>query len=823
MASTFSKIFRVTGLSLFEPAAKRPLDRTVAQWQAPRQGDTRPAILILGTRGVPAAHGGFETFAERLALYLVDQGWKVTVYCQGERSRNPVAGSEAMIDEWRGIRRVSFFVDGNGPLSTMIFDWRAVLHARGERGLPLVLGYNTACFLPLLRLQGRAVLTNMDGIEWKRQKWPMPAKIWFFLNEWIGCMTSTSLIADHPEIDAHLRTRGVGRKITMIPYGAERIETADEAPLRRLGLVPDGYVVSIARIEPENSILEMVRAFSRRPRPFAMVCVGPFDPKANPYHREVEAAAGSQVIFPGPVYDKDGIQAIRRHALAYLHGHTVGGTNPSLVEALGAGNAVVAHRNRFNVWTAGSEQFYFSSEDECDAQFARLVEDPPAVARARRAATLRHEQAFTWPRILESYHHLCKRLVHSRVGVAAVLFLAGLLLVLQPGAARCEYILGPGDKLDVAVSGAVTRRATINADGKLAMPQLGDVPIAGLSLGAAQDRLRDLYRDKKILLNADVLIEVAEYRPFYISGDVARPGAYAFQPNITVRHAIALAGGLDMVRFRYGENPFIRAADLRNDYETLTLDNLRAQLRQRRLKAELDGKSDADFGTAVSYSVSPEIFDHLVRLERQQLRERVGIFEKETGSLRAAIAMAQQHVNTLAVEERSESDSVKQEQENLAQIGGNVTKGITPMNRLAETQRDLAAAKTRFLSTQSQSWSAKRSLEELQLQLDRAIESHRTSLLTEMQDASVTLEKIQSQVKAVGEKFTANGGARSALYLKPGNEVDVTIFRKAGDKTENIPASAESDVLAGDVIEIDLKPGRLLGMAAASPEADARR
>src|SRR5262249_21602088 len=143
------------------------------------------------------------------------------------------------------------------------------------------------------------------------------------------------------------------------------------------------------------------------------------------------------------------------------------------------------------------------------------------------------------------------------------------------GPARSEYILGPGDKLDISVSAASPHRATINADGQVAMPQVGYVALAGLSLSAAQSRLQDAYRDNKVFLNADVLLEIAEYRPFYIMGDVARPGAYAFQPNITVRHAVALAGGLDMVRFHFGENPFIRGADLRNQYEELTMENMK--------------------------------------------------------------------------------------------------------------------------------------------------------------------------------------------------------------------------------------------------------
>src|SRR5690349_10201506 len=191
----------------------------------------RLKLMILGTRGVPAAHGGFETFAEKFALHMVDQGWEVTVYCQ-EESKSP-SRPTLSIDYWRGIRRVTIAVPGDGPLSTIMFDWRCVLHARHEDGLPLVLGYNTACFLPLLRMQGRPVLTNMDGMEWKRAKWSPVVRLWFLVNEWIGCMTSSTVIADHPKISEHLKSRCSARKIFMIPYGADVVESADERELRK--------------------------------------------------------------------------------------------------------------------------------------------------------------------------------------------------------------------------------------------------------------------------------------------------------------------------------------------------------------------------------------------------------------------------------------------------------------------------------------------------------------------------------------------------------------------------------------------------------------
>lgn len=363
----------------------------------------RPSLFILGTRGVPAAHGGFETFAERFALHMVGQGWDVTVYCQADTGpRGPVE------DVWQGVRRITFSADG-GALGTMAFDWMCVRHALGQRGVMLVLGYNTALFSALLRLRSNPLITNMDGIEWKRAKWPWHGRIWLYLNEWIGALTSTTLVADHPEIARHLARRRGARDIVMIPYGADPVTEAPEAPVRAMGLTPGRYLISIGRIEPENNILTMVRAFASRPRDLQFICLGKLDPERNPYHAEVLHAGEGRVLFPGAIYDPEVVKALRFHAAAYCHGHSVGGTNPSLVEAMGAGNVIIAHDNLYNRWVAGEEQFYFANTNECGAVVDRVVDDPKALTEARHHIRARFHQAFKWGPILKDYEALCAR------------------------------------------------------------------------------------------------------------------------------------------------------------------------------------------------------------------------------------------------------------------------------------------------------------------------------------------------------------------------------------------------------------------------------
>ena len=356
-------------------------------------------IRILGTRGVPAAHGGLETFAEHLAPYLVERGWRVTVYCQ-EDGAGPV-----FEDGWRGVRRVRMPVATTGAAGTIVFDWKSTVHAAGEKGLVLTLGYNTAVFCALYRLKRLKNVINMDGVEWRRQKWGKVAKVWFWLNDWAGCWLGNHLVADHPEIKKHLVTRVAAVKITMIPYGSDRVDSADAGLIVPYELEPGTYAILIARAEPENSILDVVRAWSRKPRGCKLVVLGKYEPD-HAYQRAVKEAASDEVIFPGAIYDKAVVQALRFHARFYVHGHQVGGTNPSLVEALGAGNAVLAHDNVYNRWVAGAGGAYFSDEDGCAQQIETLLADVAQLEHLQAASRARHAEAFTWEKVLGDYEKL---------------------------------------------------------------------------------------------------------------------------------------------------------------------------------------------------------------------------------------------------------------------------------------------------------------------------------------------------------------------------------------------------------------------------------
>ncbi|MDB5392827.1 MAG: glycosyltransferase family 1 protein [Rhodospirillales bacterium] len=373
----------------YEPSARQERSRATNK------------LAILGTRGIPAQHGGFETFAERLALYLAAREWDVDVYCQSHE------GEEGQ-SLWRGVRLSHIHSSLTGSQGSILFDTRSLLKASASSGqLLLTLGYNMAVLGLLSRLRGRVHLMNMDGIEWRRAKWSQPVKAWFWINERLACWTADHLVADNPYIAEHLSTRVHRRHITVIPYGADRVENANPAPLETLGLSPQSYVLIVARPEPENSILEMVQAFTRRPRSVPLVVLGNYRPSERAYDRAVLEAAGPSVLFPGAIYDPAILNPLRHHCLFYMHGHQVGGTNPSLVEAMAAGGAVLAKDNPFNRWVTGPSALFFKNADECDARITEVLGgDPQRLNAMRTASYARHAEAFTWEHVLSRYESL---------------------------------------------------------------------------------------------------------------------------------------------------------------------------------------------------------------------------------------------------------------------------------------------------------------------------------------------------------------------------------------------------------------------------------
>jgi glycosyltransferase involved in cell wall biosynthesis len=248
----------------------------------------------------------------------------------------------------------------------------------------------------------------MDGIEWSRSRWGFSRQAILYVNERISALVGNHLIADHPEIEKFLLTRAPARKLSTITYGADPVVDPPSDVPESFGLEPGRYLSLICRPIPENSILELVAGFSEKLRGVTLAILGDYLPD-DPYHQQVRSAAGEEVLFLGSVYEKEDVAALRFHSRLYLHGHTVGGTNPSLVEAMAAGNPVIAHDNAYNRWVAQDAAVYFDDARSVAGHLDLILDDDARLAEMRQASLARHEAEFTWTRVAGQYEQLLQR------------------------------------------------------------------------------------------------------------------------------------------------------------------------------------------------------------------------------------------------------------------------------------------------------------------------------------------------------------------------------------------------------------------------------
>jgi glycosyltransferase involved in cell wall biosynthesis len=354
-------------------------------------------LAILGTRGIPAHYGGFETFAEELSVRLVEQGADVTVYCESGTGEQP--------DTYKGVHLVYIPAPALGPLTTILFDLLCLWHARSGFDVVYMLGYGTSVFCFIPRLWGSEVWINMDGVEWARSKWNWLAKQWFKVMEAVAMWTPNRLIADAQGILEHLQSRHARLPPTsVIPYGAPIISEAPETCLlEEWQLTAGTYYLVVCRLEPENSVKEIIAGYLQSGSKNPLVVVGNTNTESN-YVKELQRFTDGRIRFIGAVYDTQKLQALRYYSAAYFHGHTVGGTNPSLLEALGCGNIVIAHNNVFNREVAGEAAIYFNSEQDM-ARRIRKVESysQSDVSMMKSLAQERIAKVYNWENITDSY------------------------------------------------------------------------------------------------------------------------------------------------------------------------------------------------------------------------------------------------------------------------------------------------------------------------------------------------------------------------------------------------------------------------------------
>ena len=380
-------------------------------------------IAMVGTRGVPARYGGFETCVEEVGRRLVDRGHEVVVYC-----RTPLADegaqAPALPTEHLGMELVHLPAVHHKVLETLSHTGLSAGHLLRERlthrvtrrtpaDVALVFNAANSVFLPVLRAAGIPVATHVDGLEWRRAKWGGAGRQFYRRAEALAVRWSDALIADADGISDYYRDE-FDADTVRIAYGAPIIDAAaiGHAGVDELGLTPGGYHLVVARFEPENHVDVIVDGYVRSEATKPLVVVGSA-PYSDEYTARVRALGDDRVRFLGGVWDQGVLDQLYANSATYLHGHSVGGTNPSLLRAMGAAAPSICFDVEFNREVTRAAGRYFRGPDDV----ARLVgeaERDPVGTVARGRAGQRRARDYDWDDVAGRYEQLCAELPARR-------------------------------------------------------------------------------------------------------------------------------------------------------------------------------------------------------------------------------------------------------------------------------------------------------------------------------------------------------------------------------------------------------------------------
>jgi glycosyltransferase involved in cell wall biosynthesis len=359
-------------------------------------------IAILGTRGIPANYGGFETFAEHLSTRLVARGHDVTVYCRAHYV------SPRQI-EFQGVRLKVLPTIRHKYLDTVVHTFLSALHASGQGyDAALICNAANAPFATILRASGTPVALNVDGLEHKRKKWNWIARNYYRMAERLATILPNETVTDARVIQdyylAHHRAES-----TMIAYGAE-IERRADPSVRRWRVEPNRYVLYVSRLEPENNAQMVIEAFKRVRTAYKLLIVGDA-PYAKEYISELKARArgDKRIVFTGFVFGRD-YRTLQQNAYCYVHATEVGGTHPALLEAMGFGNCVLTLAAPENIEAIGDAGIAYADEKDLAEQLQRVLRDGSLVHSYRQRAQARVRDAYDWDYVVDQYEKLFARM-----------------------------------------------------------------------------------------------------------------------------------------------------------------------------------------------------------------------------------------------------------------------------------------------------------------------------------------------------------------------------------------------------------------------------
>jgi glycosyltransferase involved in cell wall biosynthesis len=358
-------------------------------------------LAILGTRGIPANYGGFETFAEELSPRLAARGHDVTVYGRSNNIRYD--GSE-----YKGVKLVILPTIGTKHLDTVTHTFLSVLHAVPRRfDCILICNAANAVFAAVPRLTGTPVALNVDGIERKRKKWGLAGRTYYRLSEYLSTVIPNVIVTDAAVIREYYMER-YGAPSRMIAYGANCDPEPTAEIQKKLGVQPRDYLLYVSRLEPENNAHVVIQAYAavRSEKPLLIVGDAPY---AHGYIAGLKATTDARVRFPGAIYGT-GYRELQSHAYLYVHATEVGGTHPALIEAMGAGNCVLVYDTPENREVVGDCGMFYSSVEELSRLLQSAIGDPQLVESFQKRARERIQRVYSWDTITDQYEKLFRDL-----------------------------------------------------------------------------------------------------------------------------------------------------------------------------------------------------------------------------------------------------------------------------------------------------------------------------------------------------------------------------------------------------------------------------
>jgi polysaccharide export outer membrane protein len=401
-----------------------------------------------------------------------------------------------------------------------------------------------------------------------------------------------------------------------------------------------------------------------------------------------------------------------------------------------------------------------------------------------------------------------------------ILAVIASLWTVAPKAAETEgYIVRKGDILEVAVAGlpVLNRRAMVDINGDASFPLVGAVHAEGLPLAKIRDIVRDELakrafrqfnaegRDNLVMIDAQqVTLEVAEYRPVFIRGDVAKPGELPFRPGMSVRQGIALAGGYDVVRFRV-ENPFLEAADLRSKYNTLWTEFARAQAQTFVIQGELRGDDASQALAAIEAPIPKETLGQIVSLERQRMEEERNGYKHDREHLEEEQRLLERQLADMLKASQGIQASTDAQQKDLGKLRGLIDRGLSPSNRLATEERSLMSSLDRVVIASSEVTSIERNREEVRRMISKVDSDRQQALLQRLQEAEMKLSTLRASLQAVGERLLYIGVLKSQLVRGTAGTPSLHIYRPQSEGTSEIEAGEDTPLMSGDVLEVLLK------------------